>query len=119
MTLMLLWSFCVHAMEFIVAAGVLKYVVPTGRVVATDSVIFATSGYVVPADYDISPGGDLILRRKENRSLINTLFLDEYPLQAPFEERQGTHEGRRERTHAWIFCLSEVPELECSSLALE
>ncbi|GKC48870.1 hypothetical protein Tco_1208203, partial [Tanacetum coccineum] len=32
------------------------YVVPTGRVVATDSVIFATSGYVVPADYDISPG---------------------------------------------------------------
>ncbi|GJW21577.1 hypothetical protein Tco_0032199, partial [Tanacetum coccineum] len=32
------------------------YVVPTGRVVATDSVIFATGGYVVPADYDISPG---------------------------------------------------------------
>ncbi|GJZ31663.1 hypothetical protein Tco_0576710 [Tanacetum coccineum] len=71
----------VYAMEFIVAAGVLKfklfaavssyfaavsilkltlptgrYVVPTGRVIATDSVIVATSGYVVPAAYDISPG---------------------------------------------------------------
>ncbi|GJU76518.1 hypothetical protein Tco_1273588 [Tanacetum coccineum] len=67
-----------HAMEFIVAAGVLKfkfiaavfaavsilkltlptgrYVVPTGRVIATDSVIVATSGYVVPAAYDIRPG---------------------------------------------------------------
>ncbi|GJX16632.1 hypothetical protein Tco_0217464, partial [Tanacetum coccineum] len=33
-----------------------KYVVPTGRVIATDSVIVATSGYVVPAAYDISPG---------------------------------------------------------------
>ncbi|GJX57132.1 hypothetical protein Tco_0287029, partial [Tanacetum coccineum] len=32
------------------------YVVPTGRVIATDSVIVATSGYVVPAAYDISPG---------------------------------------------------------------
>ncbi|GJX55262.1 hypothetical protein Tco_0285159 [Tanacetum coccineum] len=29
---------------------------PTGRVIATDSVIVATSGYVVPAAYDISPG---------------------------------------------------------------
>ncbi|GJX76308.1 retrotransposon protein, putative, ty1-copia subclass [Tanacetum coccineum] len=28
----------------------------TGRVIATDSVIVATSGYVVPAAYDISPG---------------------------------------------------------------
>ncbi|GJR07315.1 putative ribonuclease H-like domain-containing protein [Tanacetum coccineum] len=34
----------------------LRYVVPTGRVIATDSVIVATSGYVVPAAYDISPG---------------------------------------------------------------
>ncbi|GJY61085.1 sec23/sec24 transport family protein [Tanacetum coccineum] len=34
----------------------LKYVVPTGRVIATDSVIVATSGYVVPAAYDIRPG---------------------------------------------------------------
>ncbi|GKF46807.1 hypothetical protein Tco_0136609, partial [Tanacetum coccineum] len=56
--------------EFIVAAGVLKfkffcccfnpqaytYVVPTGRVIATESVIVATSGYVVPVAYDISPG---------------------------------------------------------------
>ncbi|GJZ59981.1 hypothetical protein Tco_0615797 [Tanacetum coccineum] len=72
------FQFPVHAMEFIVAAGVLKfkfiaavfaavsilkltlptgrYVVPTGRVIATDSVIVATSGYVVPAAYDISPG---------------------------------------------------------------
>ncbi|GJT90200.1 hypothetical protein Tco_1079045 [Tanacetum coccineum] len=33
-----------------------QYVVPTGRVIATDSVIVATSGYVVPAAYDISPG---------------------------------------------------------------
>ncbi|GJZ64731.1 reverse transcriptase domain-containing protein [Tanacetum coccineum] len=33
-----------------------RYVVPTGRVIATDSVIVATSGYVVPAAYDISPG---------------------------------------------------------------
>ncbi|GKG09276.1 hypothetical protein Tco_0338022, partial [Tanacetum coccineum] len=32
------------------------YVVPTGRVIATDSVIVSTSGYVVPAAYDISPG---------------------------------------------------------------
>ncbi|GKC49726.1 putative reverse transcriptase domain-containing protein [Tanacetum coccineum] len=32
------------------------YVVPTGRVIATDSVIVATSGYVVPAAYNISPG---------------------------------------------------------------
>ncbi|GKB81088.1 RNA-directed DNA polymerase, eukaryota [Tanacetum coccineum] len=35
---------------------VMWYVVPTGRVIATDSVIVATSGYVVPAAYDISPG---------------------------------------------------------------
>ncbi|GJY23185.1 hypothetical protein Tco_0396843 [Tanacetum coccineum] len=71
-------DFLVYAMEFIVAAGVLKfklfaavfvavsileltlptsrYVVPTGRVIVTDSVIVATSGYVVPAAYDISPG---------------------------------------------------------------
>ncbi|GJZ76623.1 hypothetical protein Tco_0641295, partial [Tanacetum coccineum] len=34
----------------------LQYVVPTGRVIATDSVIVATSGYVVPAAYDIRPG---------------------------------------------------------------
>ncbi|GJS98869.1 hypothetical protein Tco_0820039 [Tanacetum coccineum] len=34
----------------------MRYVVPTGRVIATDSVIVATSGYVVPAAYDISPG---------------------------------------------------------------
>ncbi|GKC25701.1 hypothetical protein Tco_1027851 [Tanacetum coccineum] len=33
-----------------------RYVVPTGRVITTDSVIVATSGYVVPAAYDISPG---------------------------------------------------------------
>ncbi|GJQ90187.1 hypothetical protein Tco_0001326 [Tanacetum coccineum] len=33
-----------------------EYVVPTGRAIATDSVIVATSGYVVPAAYDISPG---------------------------------------------------------------
>ncbi|GKF29359.1 hypothetical protein Tco_0095701, partial [Tanacetum coccineum] len=32
------------------------YVVPTGRVIATDNVIVATGGYVVPAAYDISPG---------------------------------------------------------------
>ncbi|GKG25453.1 hypothetical protein Tco_0398599, partial [Tanacetum coccineum] len=32
------------------------YVVPTGRVIPTDCVIVATSGYVVPAAYDISPG---------------------------------------------------------------
>ncbi|GKA92590.1 putative reverse transcriptase domain-containing protein [Tanacetum coccineum] len=31
-----------------------RYVVPTGRVIATDSVIVATSGYEVPAAYDIS-----------------------------------------------------------------
>ncbi|GKC73340.1 hypothetical protein Tco_1119223 [Tanacetum coccineum] len=36
--------------------GPVPYVVPTGRVIATDSVIVATSGYVVPAAYDISPG---------------------------------------------------------------
>ncbi|GJY82729.1 putative ribonuclease H-like domain-containing protein, partial [Tanacetum coccineum] len=46
------------------------YVVPTGRVIATDSVIVATSGYVVPAAYDINPGeegrgesGDLMFIR--------------------------------------------------------
>ncbi|GKB78533.1 hypothetical protein Tco_0945428 [Tanacetum coccineum] len=33
-----------------------RYVVYTSRVIATDSVIVATSGYVVPAAYDISPG---------------------------------------------------------------
>ncbi|GJX05292.1 hypothetical protein Tco_0191208 [Tanacetum coccineum] len=33
-----------------------RYVVPTGRVIATDSVIVATTGYVVPAAYDINPG---------------------------------------------------------------
>ncbi|GKC45398.1 hypothetical protein Tco_1063120 [Tanacetum coccineum] len=58
------WWLPVHAMEFIVAAGVLKfkllllfllYVVPTSRVIATDSVIVASSGYVVPAAYDIRP----------------------------------------------------------------
>ncbi|GJZ59581.1 sodium/calcium exchanger NCL2-like protein [Tanacetum coccineum] len=32
------------------------YVVPTGRVIATDSVIVASSGYIVPAAYDIRPG---------------------------------------------------------------
>ncbi|GKD32622.1 hypothetical protein Tco_1248131, partial [Tanacetum coccineum] len=36
--------------------GVKQYVVHTGRVIATDSVIVAASGYVVPAAYDISPG---------------------------------------------------------------
>ncbi|GJV92345.1 putative ribonuclease H-like domain-containing protein [Tanacetum coccineum] len=34
----------------------MRYAVPTGRVIATDSVIVATSRYVVPAAYDISPG---------------------------------------------------------------
>ncbi|GKD05220.1 hypothetical protein Tco_1180194 [Tanacetum coccineum] len=33
-----------------------KFTVPTGRVIANDSVIVASSGYVVPAAYDISPG---------------------------------------------------------------
>ncbi|GKF41333.1 hypothetical protein Tco_0124675 [Tanacetum coccineum] len=42
---------------------------PTGRVVATDSVIFATSGYVVPADYDISPGFKDLSRAKTYTSL--------------------------------------------------
>ncbi|GJU67549.1 hypothetical protein Tco_1253808 [Tanacetum coccineum] len=34
----------------------ISYSSSTGRVIATDSVIVATSGYVVPATYDISPG---------------------------------------------------------------
>ncbi|GJU91599.1 hypothetical protein Tco_1304022 [Tanacetum coccineum] len=46
------------------------YVVPTSRVIATDSVIVATSGYVVSAAYDISPG-----RVKLNYSRISLVRL--------------------------------------------
>ncbi|GJW31853.1 hypothetical protein Tco_0051885 [Tanacetum coccineum] len=43
-------------------------IIPTGRVVATDSVIVATSGYVVPAAYDISPGsGEARVQQRKRR----------------------------------------------------
>ncbi|GKA81829.1 hypothetical protein Tco_0788521 [Tanacetum coccineum] len=42
--------------SYFAAVSILKLTLPTGRVIATDSVIVATSGYVVPAAYDISPG---------------------------------------------------------------
>ncbi|GKF12291.1 hypothetical protein Tco_0050217, partial [Tanacetum coccineum] len=42
--------------QAIAPKSAVTYVVPTGRVIVTDSVIVATSGYVVPAAYDISPG---------------------------------------------------------------
>ncbi|GKD51285.1 hypothetical protein Tco_1280261, partial [Tanacetum coccineum] len=44
----------VSILKLLIPTG--RYVVPTGRVIATDSVTDATSGYVVPAAYDISPG---------------------------------------------------------------
>ncbi|GJX14499.1 hypothetical protein Tco_0206257 [Tanacetum coccineum] len=50
-----------------------QYVVPTGRVIATDSVIVATSGYVVPAAYDISPGRDLKAQMQDKNIAISKL----------------------------------------------
>ncbi|GKE64217.1 hypothetical protein Tco_1518378, partial [Tanacetum coccineum] len=49
-------SFQIKHVDFRKATSRPLYVVPTGRVIATDSVIVATSGYVVPAAYDISLG---------------------------------------------------------------
>ncbi|GKF99688.1 hypothetical protein Tco_0301379, partial [Tanacetum coccineum] len=48
-----------HSLENVIGnlnQKTLRYVVPTGRVIATNSVIVATSGYVVPAAYDIRLG---------------------------------------------------------------